>query len=362
MGRCVVGGEVCDRRGGRESGVAWQTGRMRAWRSAVASLALVGVLVAGVGCIARDADPPPPAPPAPPAVDGLAWRRLDPAPSERTEVAAAVLDMAIFVLGGFRADGDTVTTVEVLDIGTGRWTAGPELPVAVNHAMAVTVRDAVHLFGGFLASGAPSAATYRLEAGRWRAVAAMPEARGAGAAVAVGDRVYVAGGVGPGGLAKQMLVYDSAADRWSVAPGPPTPREHLGGAGHAGRVYTVGGRTRTDGILTAFEAYDPVTGRWSRLADLPTARGGLAASALCTGHVVAVGGEAGEGTFDEAEAYDVGTGRWSALPGLPTPRHGLGVVSAGPTLFTLAGGPRPGLHVSGAAEAIDLSRLGACPG
>jgi len=45
----------------------------------------------------------------------------------------------------------------------------------------------------------------------------------------VDGRVYVAGGIGPSGLAPEMLVYDLAADRWSTASGPPTPREHLGG-------------------------------------------------------------------------------------------------------------------------------------
>jgi non-specific serine/threonine protein kinase len=237
------------------------------------------------------------------------------------------------------------------------------------------------VFGGYLAGGDPSGAAFRLDrfehsgsaashASRpgtlagWRVLAPMPEGRAAGTAVAVGDKIYLAGGIGPGGLAQRMLVYDIAADRWTTAAGPPTAREHLGGAGFAGRLYTVGGRTRAAGNLAAFEEYDPATDRWARLPDLPTPRGGLAAASVCTGHVVAVGGEA-EATFAEAEVYDLRAGSWSALPGLPTPRHGLGVVAVDTTVYTLSGGPRPGLHVAGTTEAIDLSGLarpwGGCP-
>jgi non-specific serine/threonine protein kinase len=122
----------------------------------------------------------------------------------------------------------------------------------------------------------------------------------------------------------------------------------------------VGGRAGgLSGNLAAFEVFDPAAGTWSTLPDLPTRRGGLAAAATCNGQVVAIGGEA-EATFAEVEAFDVGTGQWRMLPDLPTPRHGLGVVAIGATLYTLEGGPQPGLHVAGSTEAIDLTALGTC--
>jgi non-specific serine/threonine protein kinase len=286
--------------------------------------------------------------------DAPDWRSLPPAPTTRTEVVAAPAGGQVYVVGGLRTGGASLATVEVFDPTTGTWTAGPDLPVAVDHAMATTVDDAVHVVGGYLDDGTPSDRAFRLDGGRWREVARLPEGRAAGTAVIAGGSVYVAGGIGPAGLARAMLVYDPAADTWSTAPGPPTPREHLGGAGHGGLVYTVGGRVGgLGGNLDAFEAYDPASGRWTRLPPLPTARGGLAAAATCTGLVVAVGGEERE-TFAEAEAYDVTTGRWRALAPLPTPRHGLGVVAVGATVYTFAGGPHPGLNVADVTEAIDL--------
>ncbi len=324
---------------------------------------LAGLVVAGSGCTA--APPPSPAPAPAPAPAGMQWSRLAAAPVARTEVAAGAADGRIYVIGGYTADGATVATVEIFDTATGRWKAGPDLPVAVNHAMAATADGALYVFGGYRAGNLPSAAAFRLEPAGWRAVADLPEARAAGTAVAIGAMVYLAGGIagtpggGHGGLAVRMLVYDASADRWSTSPGPPTRREHLGGAGFDGRVYTVGGRTGgLQGNLTAFEVYDR-TGTWSALPDLPTRRGGLAAAATCNGQVIAVGGEAAE-TFAEVEAFDVRAGTWLSLPPLPTPRHGLGVVTVGTVLYTLAGGPHPGLHVADATESLDLALLGTC--
>ena len=316
------------------------------------------VLVAVGAC--DDATPPlePNPEPVPRASGDLSWRTLASAPSARTEVAATALDGRIYVAGGYRGDGATVATVEIFDIGGNQWVRGPDLPVPVNHAMAATVGGAVYVFGGYDGRNQAFAGAFRLEKDSWRSIAALPEPRAAGTTAVVGGSVYLAGGIGAGGaLAERMLVYDAGGDRWSTEAGPPTPREHLGGAGFDGRVYTVGGRTAAKGNLSAFEAFEVGTRKWSSKPALPTARGGLAAAATCHGRIIAVGGEA-SATFAEAESFDVRAGAWQALPKLPTPRHGLGVVSVGSVLYTLSGGPRPGLHVSETLEAIDL---GACP-
>ena len=321
-----------------------------------------GVRVLGVAaalllaaCTVGEREAPIPAPsPAPTAGGDLAWRRLAPAPTERTEVAAAAAGGRIYVAGGYAPNGDTVATVEVYDPAADAWAAGPDLPVAVNHAMAATLDGAVHVAGGYGADRRPSRQVVRLEGDRWRPLAPLPDGRAAGGLVALDGRLYLVGGVAPGGLAADTLVYDPAADRWTSAPGLPTPREHLGAAAAGGRVVVVGGRVGgLGGNLDVAEAYDPAARRWAALPPMPTARGGLAATATADGLVVAVGGEAAA-TFPQAEALDPRSGRWRSLPPLPTPRHGLGVVALGEVVYVLAGGPRPGLHASAANEAIDL--------
>ena len=292
-------------------------------------------------------------PVTPSAGGGAAWRRLAPVPSERTEVAAAAVGRRIWVLGGYAPDGATLATAEVYDTAAGTWARGPDLPVAVNHAMAATLDGVLYVAGGNDGTG-PSTQLARLDGDRWRTLAPLPQGRSAGGLVALDGRLYLVGGVVEGGLAADTQVYDPPADRWSSAPGLPTPREHLGAAASGGRVYVVGGRTGGIGNnLAAAEVFDPGSGRWTSVAELPTPRGGLAATATAAGQVVAVGGEAAA-TFPEAEAFDPASGRWRSLPPLPTLRHGLGVVAVGDVVYVLAGGPQPGLHTSAANEAIDL--------
>jgi len=317
--------------------------------------AVAALLLAGCTYVQDPAPSDAPLRPVPPPEGGgPAWRRLAPVPTERTEVTAAAVGRRIWVLGGYAPGGATLATAEVYDTATDTWTRGPDLPVAVNHAMAATLDGVLYVAGGN-DGRRPSDQVARLDRDRWRRLAPLPRGRQAGGLVALDGRLYLAGGVVEGGLASDTQVYDPAADRWSVAPGLPTPREHLGAAAAGGRVYVVGGRTGGIGSnLAAAEAFDPAAGRWTPVADLPTARGGLAATATADGQVVAVGGEAAA-TFPEAEALDTRTGRWRSLPPLPTPRHGLGVVAVGEVVYVLAGGPRPGLHTSAANEAIDLS-------
>jgi non-specific serine/threonine protein kinase len=331
----------------------------------VPPLLLAALLLAGCGHPAQPAtaaSSPPPAPASPsaqpsPTTPPPQWRALPPAPSQRSEVTGAALGGRIYLTGGLRTGGYTTDTVEIFDTATGQWSTGPHLPIGVNHAMSAAAAGTLFVFGGYLGDYRISAAAYRLDGGRWRRIADMPAGRAAGTAAVVGDRVYLPGGVAPDkSLADQMLVYDPGSDRWSTAPGPPTKREHLGGAALGGRVYTVGGRASHGagiGNLDAVEAFDPATGQWSTLPALPTARGGLAAATTCDGRIVAVGGE-GSATFPQVEAFDPKTGRWQTLTPLPNPRHGLGVVVVGKVLYVLTGGPKPGPYMSNTAEALDL--------
>lgn len=269
-------------------------------------------------------------------------------------MAAAALGDRIYVLGGFVPPGRTVALVEVYDTSSDTWSRGPDLPLAVNHGMALTADGVIYALGGYTGESGLSAPTDRafaLRGGRWDELPPMPEVRAAAGAAAIGGKIYVAGGVGPNGLAANTLVFDIAARTWSVAPGVPTPREHLGVATDGSRLFVAGGRPPNTDRL---EAFDPSTGEWERLEDMPTARGGLAAAGTANGLIVAAGGEAEE-TFPEVEAYHVANRSWVRLEGLPTPRHGLGVVAVGNTVYVLAGGPRPGFAYSGANEAIDLS-------
>ena len=286
------------------------------------------------------------------------WERLADAGVPRTEVAAAAMgDGRIVVAAGFTPTA-TTAEVEIYDPGADSWSPGPPLPTPVNHAMAAASGGEVFVFGGYTSTGEPVNQALVLRGGSWETLPPMPEPRAAGGAAAAGaavgaEHIYVVGGIGPSGLATTTLVFDPVGETWTVGPGLPHPREHLAVAGDEGSVYAIGGRTAAEGNLaTADQLFIP-EGAWRTMKDLPTPRSGLGAASTANGFVIAAGGE-GDRIFDEVEGWwPLGTGgHWMRLPAMPTGRHGLGVVAIENTVYTLHGGPQPGLAFSARTEAI----------
>jgi N-acetylneuraminic acid mutarotase len=285
------------------------------------------------------------------------WKRGAPLPLARGEVAAAVAEGRIYVIGGFRSGGANSTSVQAFNPGTNTWSREADLPLPVDHTMAAGHRGRVYVAGGYGRGRSRLTTLFAFAGDGWTRLAPMPEQRAAGGAAIVNGKLYVVGGTtsstisAPSTLAKTMLVYDIAADRWSSRRGP-TPREHLGVTALGGKVYAVGGRTAGfDTNMAMVEVFNPRTGRWSRLPRVPGRRGGTGAAG--TGRwIVSVGGEAPQGTIRTAYRYDVKRRRWSRLPNLPTPRHGLGVAAVGGKVYVLGGGTSPGLSVSRANESL----------
>ena len=282
------------------------------------------------------------------------WEEGAPLPEPRSEVAAAATPGRLVVVGGFVADGNNSAHVDGYSIRADRWRRLPDLPVAVDHASAASANGRVYVAGGYGADRVPLRTVFALVDGSWQRLPRMPDGRAAAAATIADGRLYVVGGRDERrNLARVAFVLQLGGSRWQTIPGP-SPREHLAAASSLGRVYAIGGRAA--GIDTnerALEVYDAAARRWQRLMPLPGARGGTGAAAL-GGRIVSVGGEQPAGTIRTVYAYDVRKGRWSRLADLPTPRHGLGVVAAGNRIWALAGGPQPGLTVSGAVESLHI--------
>jgi N-acetylneuraminic acid mutarotase len=284
-----------------------------------------------------------------------AWVAGAPLAEPRTEVAAAALSGRIVVVGGLLASGANSRRVDAYDPRADRWSRLPDLPVSVDHAAAASWRGRMVVVGGYGADRQPLRTAFLFDGKRWRKLPAPPEERAAAAAAATSDgRVWVVGGRTRSGLAKTAFALDVKTLRWRSVTGP-AGREHLSAAALDGRIFAVGGRLAGyDTNLGTVEAYDPATDRWTRQPDLPDPRGGTGAAAV-GGRIVSIGGESPRGTHESVWALRPG-GRWTRLPDLPTPRHGVGVVGLAGSVWAVAGGPEPGLTVSGAVESLALPR------
>ena len=292
------------------------------------------------------------------SADKGSWATKTPAPTKRTEVAAAALDGKIYVIGGFaKSIAFTSALVEEYNPATDTWRERAPMPAGRHHVGIGVVNGRLYVIGGFhhslLNIWNPSTTVYEYDPGRdqWTTRNPMPTPRGALAVAVLAGKLHAIGGYGKDGNTGAHEVYDPVADTWSIAAPLQVPRDHHAVAAVGGRLYAVGGRLNRQYSqnLPVNEMYDPSTNQWTRKADLPTARSGITAQVV-GGRIYVFGGEAPSGTFRENEAYDPDTDAWYSQAPMPTSRHGLGSAVVGGKIYVLCGGPTPGGSFSDANE------------
>jgi non-specific serine/threonine protein kinase len=292
-------------------------------------------------------------PPTTTALVQAAWRARTPAPTARQEVASAVFQGEVWVIGGLTTAGAS-SVVEAYDPAADRWSSEPSLPLAVHHAAATIYRGEIVVLGGFVdASSLYAQATDRAFAfrdGGWVELPKLRRPRGAAAAATVGNSLILVGGRDADALIGPTEVFDGTA--WHDAQAIPTKRDHLAAVSDGKSVFAMGGRFIQPGATTsAVERYDPVANAWEGLPAMPSARAGLGAT-LVGGRILTAGGEDPTGTFGNVEAYDIAGARWSDVAPLPSPRHGLAFERVGDQVLALDGGTAYGVAPSKIAEAL----------
>lgn len=284
------------------------------------------------------------------------WKSMAPAPTARTEVAAAAVGGKIYVIGGFSEPSlsniknlSITTLVEAYDPATDEWTAKAPLPEGLHHVGIGSLGNRVYVIGGFkqslLSVWQPVATVYVYDPERdaWTEASPMPTARGALAVSEAQGKLFAIGGFDENGNTAAVEAYDPIQNTWTARAPLPIPRDHLATATVKGAIYAIGGRRERDygRNLSVTDRYDPAIDRWTRVADLPTARSGLTA-AVIDDVIYVLGGESPGGTFATNEAYVQAQDRWYTMTPMPTARHGLGSAVVDQRLYALSGGPTPG--------------------
>jgi hypothetical protein len=171
---------------------------------------------------------------------------------------------------------------------------------------------------------------YSPSSNSWSAGAAMPTARWGLGAAALDGRVYAVGGrsrswLGGGQALRSVEVYTPATDRWNVASPLPKPVDQAAVVALDGKLYVIGGES-AKAEIKAVQIYHPRTDSWSMGPPLPEARAG--AAAVATDHrIYVVGGTGDLSVWGTAFVYTPAAGTtpaaWSRLPSMPTARDGL---------------------------------------
>jgi serine/threonine protein kinase/N-acetylneuraminic acid mutarotase len=285
------------------------------------------------------------------------WRPIADARVAREAVAVTEADGTIWVFGGMGADNRVSGDHEGYDPAIDSWKGGEDLPVPVQHAMAVTWQENPVVLGGWRTQGADGRVAtdqvWRVVNGRWTELPPLLQPRAAAAAAVVGDRIIVTGGVDAGGgLLNTTEIFDGTS--WKLGAPIPTPRQMLGAASDGKLVYVLGGTNGTSD-LAAVETYDPAADTWTNLPELPGRRSDFGV-AYADGRLVVVGGMSAGQVLKSVVALDLMTQSWNGLPDLGTARHGMAVAAVGKTVYAIGGSTGVGDgQVTSTAEALKLA-------
>lgn len=242
----------------------------------------------------------------PPVFESLArWTPLAPLPRPRSRLAAVQVGPSIYVAGGEDADGQTVADFWVYDVSADRWRAAAPLPAPRANAGMVAAEGALYLLGGsYLAPDAP----------------------------------------GPPDVYADLLRYDPAQDRWTLAGELPGPRAGAGVAVVGDTLYLVGGWDGTalsDQVaalpLQRLRTGAVAAGDWQPVATLPAGLVYVGVAGL-DGELVVTGGYDGRQEVAQALALEQASSTWRRLPDLSSPRSGHHVLHDGVSLLAVGGG------------------------
>jgi N-acetylneuraminic acid mutarotase len=317
------------------------------------------------------------------------WVPLKPSLLARAESATAVVGKDIYIAGGFLSPTYQVRTteqVERYDTVRDQWQLVKSMPLALNHASAVSYGGQLYVLGGYtngfasltgaalLANSSDAFLRYDPETDSWSEMPRMPIARETPAAAVIGDKLYVVGGrslplitsyTTSMGLLKRLDIFDFTTGEWTPGPDMAIAREHVAGAVADGAFYALGGRSSFDqgvGAVPAVERYIPSQRRWERVADMSVAHNGFGAVTV-GGRIIVFGGEEPSTPQlalqnEVTEAFDPATGHWSALPDMRTPRGALGGAAIRNRVYAIEGiiGPyTQGPRFSNIVEALDIA-------
>lgn len=219
-----------------------------------------------------------------------------------------------------------LATNEAFDPVTNTWRARANLPTARGAlAVAAAPNGKIYALGGQTTTDYTNVVEeYDPTTDRWATKSPLSQIRTAPAAVAAGNgTIYLAGGGAhhSSGLA-DLDEYDPATDTWRSRSPMPTGRQYLAlAAATNGKLYAIGGLVFSPPSVTPVqirpvnnvEEYDPATDAWTVKAPLPAARWSIGAVGAHNGKIYVVGGQTRSSTVYD---YDPATDTWATAPSL----------------------------------------------
>lgn len=240
----------------------------------------------------------------------------------------------VVVAGGLVGDQSSPSSYR-LELGTGRVTGMPNLPVAVHDAAGAVDRGRPEVLGG--GNATEQDVVQRLgPGGAWTIARRLPTPRSDLVSATVGGRVFVIGGYDATTPAVPDILVSDRGRRWMVFGRLQVPVRYAAAAVADGAIWVFGGE-RSGAMVDAVQRVDLRTGRVRVVARLPRPVGHAAAVALGS-RILVVGGRATDGAVTAATWWftpSVGSFRRAAR--LPYPLADTAVVTAVGAAYLLGG-------------------------
>ena len=190
------------------------------------------------------------------------WSNGPPMSERRIDFPAVAVDTKVYAIAG--RNDDNISTIlgrmEILDTVTYQWSLGPSMSTARYGCAAAAVDGKIYVMGGTTraADGTESKLTsvevYDTATQRWSTVQDMPVPMSGQVAVAVDGKIYAMGGDGPAyGDWKDVTVFDAATNKWSMGPSMDVGRIYFGATSLEKKLYSMGGMDKAMGDMEVLD-------------------------------------------------------------------------------------------------------------
>ncbi len=200
-----------------------------------------------------------------------------------------------------------------------------------------------------------SLSTARSQVSRWMGEGQMPTPRARLAVVSYLGRIYAIGGDTKTGISNVVEEFDAVENAWRHRASKPNAAANIGAAVIGGKIYVPGGYGAERKALDVLEIYDPATDSWSTGAHLPEP---LFAYAIAAVHskLYLFGGSNGQRYLDITLIYDTETNTWARGTPMTTPRGFLAAGVVNDVVYVVGG--YDGLGEYSLCEAYDPAKEG----
>lgn len=243
------------------------------------------------------------------------------------------------VAGGLDNGQSTLSTAYRVDLGQGRVTRLPSMPVAVHDTAGGLVNGMPIVVGGGNAS--EQSVVQEWNGNSWHVIGHLPQTRSDLVAATVAGRVVVLGGYNGTRPAERTILSSSDGQHWKVIGKLPVAVRYPASTVSGGAIWLFGGEVNST-MQTAIQRIDPRTGQAKVVGQLPTAIGH--ASAIPLGNrILLIGGRTDVNTpIDRMWWFDPRTATVRPAGRLSKPLADSAVVASGQSSY-LIGGESPSM-------------------